>query len=62
MPDFDTAYLAYRRQVWHGLMFGTFTLGGIRFTPELQPRDWTMKAIGRLATAACDLESLDALS
>lgn len=58
--DFDTAYLAYRQQVWHGLMFGTFTLGGNRFTPELQPRDWTMKAIGRLATAACDLESLDA--
>lgn len=62
VPDFDTAHLAYRQQVWHGLMFGVFTLGGNRFTPELQPRDWTVKAIGRLATAASDLESLDALS
>ncbi len=43
-------------------MFGVFTLGGNRFTPELQPRDWTMKAIGRLAAAATDLDSLDALS
>lgn len=61
-PTFDEAWLAYRQHTLHALAFGAFTLGGSRFEPELQPKDYTTAAIGRIATAVDDLNTLDALA
>ncbi|WP_182379416.1 aminoglycoside phosphotransferase family protein [Nocardioides sp. WS12] len=60
-PDFDSAWLAYRQQPMHAFAFGLFTLGGSRFEPELQPRDYTLAAIGRIARFVDDHTTLDAL-
>jgi thiamine kinase-like enzyme len=62
VPSFDAAWLAYRQQVMHGLVFGLFTLGGSRFEPELQPQEYTLDAIERIAQHAVDLDALNALS
>ncbi|WP_319458122.1 MULTISPECIES: aminoglycoside phosphotransferase family protein [unclassified Mycobacterium] len=61
-PSFDEAWLAYRQQSMHGWVFGLFTLGGSRFEPELQPRDYTLAAIERLSQHVADLDSVTALS
>ncbi len=60
-PSFDAAWLAYRRQPVHAFAFGLFTLGGTRFEPGLQPRAYTLEAIGRIATFLDDHGTLDAL-
>lgn len=62
LPDFDEAWLTYRQQPLHALVFGLFTLGGTRFEPELQPRDYTLAAIERIARCVDDLGTLDALA
>lgn len=61
-PTFDEAWLAYRQQSMHGWVFGLFTLGGSRFEPELQPRDYTLAAIERISRHVADLDSVTALS
>jgi hypothetical protein len=61
-PDFDEARLAYRQQSLHAFAFGLFTYGGSRFEPELQPKDYALAAIGRLARHVDDLETLDSLA
>lgn len=61
-PTFDEAWLAYRQQPMHAFAFGLFTLGGTRFEPELQPRDYTLAAIGRIGQFLDDHHTLDALS
>lgn len=60
-PSFDEAWLAYRQQPLHALAFGVFTLGGLPFEPELQPRDYTLAAVARIGQCVDDLGSLDAL-
>ncbi|SNR82674.1 Phosphotransferase enzyme family protein [Haloechinothrix alba] len=60
-PTFDEAWLAYRQQPLHGLVFGLFTLGGSRIEPELQPRDYTLFAIERIARFVADAGTLDAI-
>jgi len=60
-PDFDNAWLAYRQQPMHAFAFGLFTLGGSRLEPELQPRDYTLAAIARIARFVDDHATLDAL-
>lgn len=60
-PTFDEAWLAYRQQSLHGFAMGLFTNGGSRFEPELQPPDYTVAAIGRLARHVDDLGTLDVL-
>jgi hypothetical protein len=62
VPDLDEAWLTYRQQPLHALAFGLFTLGGTRFEPELQPRDYTLAAIERIARCVDDLGTLDALA
>jgi len=62
VPTFDQAWLAYRLHPLHGLIFGLFTLGGSRFEPELQPRDYTLAAIRRIAQQVADLDSITALA
>jgi aminoglycoside phosphotransferase (APT) family kinase protein len=61
VPTFDEAWLAYRQQASHGLAFALFTLGGNRFEPELQPRDYTVAAISRIAQHVVDLDSITTL-
>jgi thiamine kinase-like enzyme len=61
-PSFDDAWLAYRQQTMHGWVFGVCTLGGSRFEPELQPRDYTMAAVKRISQQVSDLDSLTALA
>lgn len=61
-PTFDEAWLAYRQHTLHALAFGAFTLGGSSLEPELQPKDYTVAAIGRISTAVDDLGTLDALA
>ena len=60
-PSFDEAWLAYRQQPMHALAFALFTYGGSRFEPELQPKDYTLASIERIAQHVTDLESIDAL-
>jgi hypothetical protein len=62
VPNFDDAWLAYRQQCLHGVVFGLFTLGGSRFEPELQPRDYTLAAIARITRHAADLDAIGALA
>lgn len=62
VPSFDEAWLAYRQQSMHALAFALFTLGGSRFEPELQPKDYTLASIERIAQHATDLGSIDALT
>lgn len=61
-PSFDAAWASYRQQPMHAFAFGLFTLGGTRFEPELQPRAYTLAAIGRIATFLDDHGTLHALS
>jgi len=62
VPSFDEAWLAYRQQAMHALAFGLFTFGGLWFEPELQPKDYTLASIERLAQHATDLESIAAIA
>lgn len=61
-PSFDEAWLAYRQQPMHALAFALFTYGGSRFEPELQPQDYTLASIERIAQHVTDLGSIDALT
>ncbi|KRB80450.1 hypothetical protein ASE01_03000 [Nocardioides sp. Root190] len=60
-PSYDAAWLAYRQQPMHAFAFGLFTLGGTRFEPELQPRAYTLAAIGRIAQFVDDHGTLATL-
>jgi hypothetical protein len=62
VPKFDEAWLAYRQQALQALAFALFTLGGSRFEPELQPRDYTLAAIRRIAQHVVDLDSIGAVA
>ncbi|MHA7664743.1 hypothetical protein [Mycolicibacterium sp. HS_4_1] len=60
VPMFDGAWLAYRQQALHALAFALFTHGGSWFEPELQPKDYTLASIARIAQHATDLGSVEA--
>jgi hypothetical protein len=60
-PSFDEAWRAYRSHPLHALAFGLFTLGGSRLEPELQPRDYTLAAIERIALFVSEHRTLDML-
>jgi hypothetical protein len=61
-PTFDQAWLAYRQQPMHALAFALFTYGGSRLEPELQPKDYTLASIERIAQHVTDLDSVAALT
>lgn len=61
-PSFDDAFMAYRRQVLHGLVFWLFTIGASRMQPRMQPEHVCLANVERLAAAAADHESLAACS
>lgn len=59
-PPFDEAFRAYRQQMFHGLIFWTYTLLVGKLQP-VQPENLVRILISRTARAVVDLESLDSL-
>lgn len=60
-PEVDAAWLAYRQQVFHGLLFWHYTIGAGRMQPAMQPDEISLINIERMTQAVVDLDSLDAL-
>lgn len=61
-PSLDDAFLAYRQQMFHGMMMWLTTIGFYKVHPDMQPKDITLETIRRTCQAAADLDSLDAVS
>jgi Phosphotransferase enzyme family len=61
-PSFDEAWLAYRQQMFHGLIFWVYTIGQGALQPKMQPDAVSLINIGRMANAVADLDSFDALT
>lgn len=59
-PAFDDAWRAYRQQMFHGLIFWTYTLL-VGKVSALQPEDYVRTLIRRTANAVVDLDSLDSV-
>jgi hypothetical protein len=61
-PTFDEAWLKYRQQPFHVVIFSLFTVGAGRFQPDMQPRDYMDRCWERIAIFLDDHDSLDALT
>jgi hypothetical protein len=59
VPTADQAWLAYRRQAMHGLVFWLFTIGAGPLQPDMQPRDICLANLERMGQAVTDLATLD---
>ncbi len=60
-PSYDDAWLAYRQQTVHGLIFWLATLGAGALQPDLHPTQRCLVNIERMANAVVDLDTLDSL-
>lgn len=60
-PSFDQAWLRYRQQAFHGLIFWLYTIGAGRMQPNMQPLHVSEANVARMTQAVVDLESLDCL-
>jgi aminoglycoside phosphotransferase (APT) family kinase protein len=60
--SFDQAWLRYRQQPFHVVMFALLTIGAGRLQPDMQPKDYMMRCWERIATFVDDHDSLDSLS
>jgi thiamine kinase-like enzyme len=60
-PSFDDAWLAYRQQMLHGLVFWTYTLLVGKLS-ELQPESYVRELIRRTSRAVVDLDTLGCLA
>ena len=58
-PSAEQAWLAYRQQTMHGLVFWLVTIGVSRLQPELQPTDICLANLARMGQAVIDLATLD---
>lgn len=61
-PSFDDAWLQFRRQPFHVVIFAALTIGAGRFQPEMQPRDYMLRCWERITAFVDDHDSLDALN
>jgi hypothetical protein len=61
-PSFDEAWLRYRQQPFHVVIFALFTIGAGRLQPDMQPKDYMMRCWERIATFVDDHDSLGSLS
>jgi thiamine kinase-like enzyme len=61
-PSFDDAWLRYRQQPFHVLIFALFTIGAGRLQPDMQPKDYMFRCLERIATFIDDHDSLDSLT
>lgn len=60
-PSFDEAWLRYRQQPFHVVIFALFTIGAGRLQPNMQPEDYMLRCWQRIATFVDDHDSLDSL-
>jgi hypothetical protein len=61
-PSFAQAWLRYRQQPFHVVIFSLFTIGAGRFQPVMQPKDYMARCWERIAIFLDDHESLDSVS
>ncbi len=61
IPGFDEAWLRYRQQPFHVLIFALLTVGAGRFQPDMQPRDYMFRCLERIGAFVEDHQSLDAV-
>jgi hypothetical protein len=61
-PSFDEAWLRYRQQPFHVVIFALFTIGAGRLQPDMQPKDYMMRCWERIATFVDDHDCLDSLT
>jgi len=61
-PSFDQAWLRYRQQPFHVVIFSLLTIGAGRFQPTMQPKDYMARCWERIATFLDDHDSLDSVS
>jgi hypothetical protein len=61
-PSFDAAWLRYRQQPFHVLIFALFTIGAGRMQPDMQPKDYMLRCLQRITTFVDDHDSLDSLN
>lgn len=60
-PDFNQAWLCYRQQYFHALVFWTFTIGQGPLQSDMQPDEYSLINLERMSAAMVDLESLDSI-
>jgi len=60
-PTLEEAWLRYRQQPFHVLIFALLTIGAGRLQPDMQPKDYMSRCLRRIATFVDDHESLDSL-
>ncbi|HEX6391653.1 MAG TPA: phosphotransferase [Solirubrobacteraceae bacterium] len=60
-PSFAEAWLRYRQQPFHVLIFALFTIGAGRLQPDMQPKDYMLRCLERITTFIDDHDSLDAV-
>jgi hypothetical protein len=60
-PSFEQAWLRYRQQPFHVVIFSLLTIGAGRFQPVMQPKDYMARCWERIATFLDDHDSLDAV-
>jgi hypothetical protein len=61
-PSFEQAWLRYRQQPFHVVIFSLLTIGAGRFQPVMQPKDYMARCWERIATFLDDHDSLDSVS
>jgi hypothetical protein len=61
-PSFEQAWLRYRQQPFHVVIFSLLTIGAGRFQPVMQPKDYMARCWERIATFLDDHDSLDIVS
>jgi aminoglycoside phosphotransferase (APT) family kinase protein len=59
-PSEEQAWLDYRRQALHGLVFWLVTIGVSRMQPDMQPRAVCLANLERMGRAVLDLDTLGA--
>jgi hypothetical protein len=60
-PTFDEAWLSYRQQPFHVVIFAAFTIGAGRLQPDMQPMDYMQRCWERITSFVDDHDSLDAV-
>jgi len=59
--SFEEAWLTYRQQPFHGLLFWLYTIGAGRLQPAMQPDDVSLTNLERMTNMIVDLDSFAAL-
>jgi Ser/Thr protein kinase RdoA (MazF antagonist) len=60
-PSADAAWMSYRQQLMHGLSYWFASFGRMKLQPEMNTREVSEINITRLAQAAVDLDTVDAI-